>query len=655
MQVSRPKTSNENEILEHINNFSYDLIKLPKFDDQFFRNIIDAPIGGGSFGSVYVLDPETVFKITSPCLSNAQNISKIHRNYLQRLCNMIRGKIYYQILNENRKLLILPDDINDGVIGIILNQISDYTPHFGNTVSVFFSPSRGQVYTTARRLDSLNAVIQSADDLYILFFQVTQALMVAQRTIRFTHHDLHIGNILYDASQSDYIVYDTESGRLSVLAPFIAKIIDFGMSSCTYKNMDINSVGINLPVYHGGAFIPGYDLLVLFGSIFIGNYFGRNYKNFLSDDERLELLQILTANYDMDYNLLIQKTYSVLNSILYYRPKGVEGLYYHNYPSTEYVLERLTEILIRRNLATYTPIYAQYGQPAATKLETQAINFPKIAEYCVDAIPYGFYQDELMMIVQDIDTNYVYINRQRLKSSDLRLISDSGKIDPAQYLVGKTGAIINGGFFDNLNSYNAIGDYKRLLADMTYYESHQDISEVYREYMAYVNIYQNDISFNVQAEVSDYMFQTGPVLIASYNAIFTAQLSETVKTINGHSTKIFKSIVSDSDDYVVHSGIGMTYVINAKKRTQDDMSDALEYTDRSVLALTDDSIILANFKYKNLLQVTEILMNLGVQHAVALGSGIVSNLCWTENGYNIYSTKQNQEYQLVGNVVALVK
>lgn len=664
MQVSSPKTSNDFEIISKISNFNYDILRIPQFDDRFYTNIIDAPIGKGSFGSVYILDDETVFKITSPCIVNNNRIPRQQREYYKKLCTMIKNSIFYNI-STNQNILILPDDVNDGVINSIINTLSAYTLHFGNLISVFISPIRAQVYTTSSRFRALSEVISKKSDLYLLFFQITQALDIAQRAIEFTHHDLHIGNILYQPVNLSYISYFDHNGTvIDILTPFISKIIDFGMSSCVYDNNYICSVGINLPVYHGGNFISGYDLLVLYGSIFVGNYFNRSYHNLLDNNEKLELIQILTGM-NSDYDTIINETYSLLDGELYYRPKGVNGLYHHNFPSAQKVIEGLITILIRLGMATYNlPTQYPTNQLLQRSTHTEYLDAPPIKNYIVSNLPYDVYQTNVFTMEYHNNDMYIYIDRNAISKSGYKWKMDTGKIDVSRYLSGKTGIAINGGFFDNMNSYKSLGSYRQLLNDGTYYETYSDLSDIYREFIAFINIYNNDITFSLELETSHYSLQSGPVLIAGGRRIFTEELSETTKIINGRTTKIFKNKIVDSDDYLVHSGIGMTYVINAKRRTNDDMSDALDQKDRTVIATIGNYILLISFKNKNLLEITDLLTNISitdadgfqtqVENAVSLNSGIVSCLSWTDNGYNIFSSKYGSEYQLVGNIITLI-
>ena len=100
----------------------------------------------------------------------------------------------------------------------------------------------------------------SFDQWLIIFFQLLLALEVAQREVRFTHFDLHCGNVMLRKNDSYSYNVSLDMNTYSIVKPeFIPVIIDFGMSSSYIDGKYIGSYDF---FEHGmvNFMIPGYDM-----------------------------------------------------------------------------------------------------------------------------------------------------------------------------------------------------------------------------------------------------------------------------------------------------------------------------------------------------------------------------------------------------------
>ena len=109
----------------------------------------------------------------------------------------------------------------------------------------------------------------------IVFFQLLLALEVAQREVRFTHFDLHCGNVMLRKNDSYSYNVSLDMNTYSIVKPeFIPVIIDFGMSSSYIDGKYIGSYDF----FENGMvnfMIPGYDMykFMAFTCQYVSGYF----------------------------------------------------------------------------------------------------------------------------------------------------------------------------------------------------------------------------------------------------------------------------------------------------------------------------------------------------------------------------------------------
>ena len=200
---------------------------------------------------------------------------------LAQLCNMARtGDLIFRIPNtETGKMIVLaPNYILEGICGVLLSRQDPYTPAFMQVTSFQYDngPSKS-VYMVQEPLISLNDIIGAVRggaavryperDFAFVAFQIAQGLATAQLASRFTHYDLHQGNIMARRSRGTSI-YEIGNGQyLYTRRPADAVIIDYGhvrmetQDSVLQPNMWFRLGGVyNREIMDWYEFNPYYDL-----------------------------------------------------------------------------------------------------------------------------------------------------------------------------------------------------------------------------------------------------------------------------------------------------------------------------------------------------------------------------------------------------------
>tara|TARA_Y100000389_G_scaffold49463_4_gene45179 strand:+ start:349 stop:2727 length:2379 start_codon:yes stop_codon:yes gene_type:complete len=155
---------------------------------------------------------------------------------LGQLCDMARqGDLIFRFPNtETGKMIVLaPNYILEGLCGIILSRLQqEYTPAFMRLYAFQYDngPTKS-VFTLTESLMPLNQIIgrhAPLRDFAFVAFQIAQGLATAQMASRFTHYDLHEGNVMARPCNQTNI-YELGNGHyLYSRRPADAVIIDYG-------------------------------------------------------------------------------------------------------------------------------------------------------------------------------------------------------------------------------------------------------------------------------------------------------------------------------------------------------------------------------------------------------------------------------------------
>jgi hypothetical protein len=188
-------------------------------------------IGQGGVGSVFDPGPDTnyLIKVSKICPPNA------HSTLLGRLCDHARkGDMIYRIPNTqlNKTTLLAPNYILEPLIGIQLtHKLKRHTLSFMDVYDFQydFSDPEYPVYSIVEKLQPLLDKLYPPKEYYYTLFHLTHALNVAQKCMRYTHFDLHKGNVMSRDVTGKVIVTPLDNGMyVYTYNTYVPVIIDYG-------------------------------------------------------------------------------------------------------------------------------------------------------------------------------------------------------------------------------------------------------------------------------------------------------------------------------------------------------------------------------------------------------------------------------------------
>jgi hypothetical protein len=299
-------------------------------------------VGSGGNGTIYDYGKHVV-KLTSYC--NTPHGADICQDILKG------GKVIKIPTAWNKKeMLMIPNYISELVVQIILNNPRpDFISEGFCKLNGFEFDDIGKTtYTSMEKLNPINDKIYGDGglnkNLYYVTFQLAYFLYNAQLVYRFTHYDLHMGNVLCRPKDSDlvyeyYLNVKGEDYYIYTLYDFESVIIDFGFSNIEtdkytivpkirqlirrYQFTDPMDNLVDLTNFNN--FNPLYDLCVFIYSIFLST---KPYHNIDSEStkiiSRLLFMIFGTIRYDvtqLNYDLLLELCSEFfLNGGTYWRP-----------------------------------------------------------------------------------------------------------------------------------------------------------------------------------------------------------------------------------------------------------------------------------------------------------------------------------------------
>lgn len=268
------------------------------FDENYFSNqdlinqIIQrlngndvTRIGEASAAGQIFLIGNWVVKVTYLCPPDIGTKS----SYLQIICRQSQsGDIIFRVPSSynNKLLLSAPAYITESLVSIILSskKLRVYTDGFPHSPGFQYDKNNKAVFTVMELLQPLYPKLKNNTTSSVLqmFFQVSWALNAAQKMFKFTHYDLHAGNVMTRAKSPDQmLVYSLGNGdNMYIMSDFECVIIDFGLSRLeTDKVMVISSSNFgptgrkDVPNYQPDAmnfyeYNPYVDLFEFFNFIF---------------------------------------------------------------------------------------------------------------------------------------------------------------------------------------------------------------------------------------------------------------------------------------------------------------------------------------------------------------------------------------------------
>jgi len=137
------------------------------------------------------------------------------------------------------------------------------------------------VYTSMERLQAILPLINSPNKFFYMLFQVCQGLSCSQELLKFTHYDLHLGNVLARMTSLNEFkinIYELDNGQyFYTRSNFDTVITDFGFSRIeTPNHIIIPTSVVQYPGPNGringqekGLFNPYIDIINFFYYVFM--------------------------------------------------------------------------------------------------------------------------------------------------------------------------------------------------------------------------------------------------------------------------------------------------------------------------------------------------------------------------------------------------
>lgn len=393
---------------------------------------IDELVGKGAIGSVYVAkDRRYVIKETAPC----------HFDFpvFHRYCEDLKKAVeedFTKIPSGKKHRYLMPNLLSEAVIGMFFNGAINFTP----TLSAYLfedTESNPEVYSVMPNLtplitkNILNPVFNDYFQYYFLFLQVASGLLAAQERFKFTHYDLHLGNILLDnwPEQYDYIEYpvpDSEPIQISKkLCPYIVKISDFGMSRLETEQTIITPKYSTFPEANFGEFNPTYDIMSFIGNTLFDYRFSPLFIPILTKNYSFftELIQFILWIFN-DKTISFKTPERAINEISYkyfkktpegyvmFRPIGFENnlVDYFNIQPLPKIIQRLAKIMKKNGLTTNK---TKYLRDIGWQSQLKVLKLPYVKKYNYydDVYPFVTTLSKPELPLSNQTTNNYYSNK----------------------------------------------------------------------------------------------------------------------------------------------------------------------------------------------------------------------------------------------------
>jgi serine/threonine protein kinase len=460
---------------------------------------------------------------------------------------------------------MMPNTLSEGMISGILNDNirKEYCPLFGTTVGLYHSVGERTTYALMEKYTDVErdifpeeTVLKKITSYYVLF-QIAYALAWAQDNYEFTHYDLHAGNILFERTTANNMIYwirdiPTNPAKVFVYSPaFNVKIIDFGFARAKNGNVIVHPrVGIKDFLKNYGLFNPYYDLTYFIG-VLIAVATGYSYSaetgrisqyiaSSLGKETLIEILKYMYAGDEtFDYNLLFYpNTAKPYHMTLYHsRARNMHTM-------CSFFLEHLIALGVSTNIERVADANSNITvhQYADRYMNVDSVNpitltpgftlhYPSlrtaldkwVARRTLRPIYHHTYPNTTDLLPHHV-INVMYINSKIAYHNGYRFVISCCKEDPKNYMRNKIGVAINGGFFDISRSFLPIGPYIQIDNYTSPYESFLEIPEIYRKDYGVIIIDNNEAGlvaplimkstdFDPSKFPGSSLFVSGPILM----------------------------------------------------------------------------------------------------------------------------------------------
>lgn len=513
--MSNRNLKNISSLLQNIEN-----IDMRRFySTTEFRNRIQnlgQTTGKGGMASEVKVIPNSpyVVKLSRPCLAS--------RDDLKLQCKHLKDDDAIRKIPYGDKMLIeLPNFLSESIIGGYMGRLVNarYTLHYMHVLGSWIDVSEETSYLVLPQLKTdLREIIRSVEDIYLLLFQTSQGLTAGQEMDKFTHNDLHAGNILYEEVPVNIrgikypivIHSDTDdSPRIANVyvknRGYISKIADYGLARMETESFVINGLIDTYPIRHHAVFDRSVDIVSIVSSLFIMPTM-KDYDSHIRyvlgnsyDKVRDDILQIVFG--PLTFNQILTKYFP--NHPKYWRPASAKRkIVYFDINDMHTITRRLAERLVDYNVAEvydntrHYQAYELLPLPQYSLLYPWRVESPELRDLDpvirlsptsivegFDATPIapGILLESLKIKYNStikewemtptkneinecpIKTQYVhilYLNLERASEAGYRLSQECCKLDTMSYISDKFGVAINGTYFDIHGSFFPIGPFK---------------------------------------------------------------------------------------------------------------------------------------------------------------------------------------------------
>tara|TARA_Y100000389_G_scaffold204219_1_gene255651 strand:- start:3791 stop:5851 length:2061 start_codon:yes stop_codon:yes gene_type:complete len=640
-----------------------------------YKNIMNTAkqIGSHStFGTIYDMSDGNVLKVMKMCPKGTDMTGE--PPIVQELCVAAReDSIILRIPNtQTGKLtVLLPQYLSEVIAGTLLRKMSVYTPSFMKILDFQYDPTdEYTMYMVQEKLEPFDTKVKNIDDFLIMVFQICHALSVAQKTSRFTHYDLHGGNVMI-RSRPDKKKYSYELGNglyFHLEQDWEAVIIDYGYNRMETKDSVIwpsrifRAPGEARDLVDRHDYNPYYDIF----------FFLHAFRHLDSEQKYVDIMKMLvkTDNTKFAYNVfnkwlapggsrplperfsipwtdpetnvtftgacnateMSSKLANYLSNSINYNPHLKEG--YKVYPNPIDIMDHST---LQYN------IFSKHRQPdlkigngihvGTYSLDDLDIVFPvgyqiRTAYNQLNIVPSGFKQvhkdlSKQLVHITQIDTDTVLKNGFRFSLDccrmDIRNFMQDNHIDG--------GVAINGGLFIK-DMFLPVGGFQT--GD---FSSQIPIPPDYLRYYGIVAIdHDNRLVVDNMGSTTDYptVLTTAPTLVEN-GVISNIDLQDPLFTGANNPGEL-----RDGREIIARSAIGIL------ANNQVVMVH--------VEGLTHDAAGM------DLQQLSQLMVGLGCVDAVGLGGGSNSGMVFKKVGQNIINLVESRTHaHLVSNIISCTK
>ena len=326
---------------EHISKFLNCIIKKPLLSDRILKNY--SFVTKGNFGNIFKSDIDHEF-LEHEFLEEKENYSvvlKENKNYVEDVNEIFINQVRINdevIYNNNPNFPILISYIlcnpNIGNKPICKDSVIEIEKYNLDEINIMIKNGIIKLYGIYEYINGKNLLnyisnltfvrlsdLEKWQFLKAVLMQVFSSLHCLTKSGKYTHNDLHLGNIMITEENLNNTYELKDSVKLTINDPFKCFIIDQGLANVQFEGQNFiyqnNSDGL--------PFLESFDIFKLIIKLYISLATDNISINKLFCKKLRSLLKILFNNPNSDIDYIISYIESNVNS------KNGDVLLYHKY------------------------------------------------------------------------------------------------------------------------------------------------------------------------------------------------------------------------------------------------------------------------------------------------------------------------------------